>query len=72
MVIKTFNVEEEVYKNFSNHCKEWGLSMSQQINLFMKLQIEEKPKLRKEYEEKLIRIRKEEFVKVKGSLMKKY
>lgn len=36
MVLKTFNVEEESYKKFSEFCKENGLSMSKQIELFLK------------------------------------
>ncbi len=72
MVIKTFNVSEETYKKFSSYCKENGLSMSKQIDMFMKSQVEEEPKARKEYLEKLDRIRKARFVKVKGSLMERY
>lgn len=36
MVLKTFNVEEESYKKFSEFCKEHGISMSKQIELFLK------------------------------------
>ena len=64
MVIKTFNLDEETYKKFSEFCKEHGLSMSNQINIFIKSQLEEKPKVREEYLKKLERIRKGKFIKV--------
>ena len=64
MVIKTFNLEENIYKDFADFCKEHGLSMSKQINIFIKAQIETKPKVRKEYLRKLDAIRKGRFIKV--------
>ena len=64
MVIKTFNLDEETYKKFSEFCREHGLSMSNQINIFIKSQLEEKPKVREEYLKKLERIRKGKFIKV--------
>ena len=57
MVLKTFNVEKEAYDKFSSFCKEHGISMSKQVDLFIKLQIEEEPEAKKEYLEKLGRIR---------------
>ncbi|MDA3836714.1 MAG: hypothetical protein PF542_03760 [Nanoarchaeota archaeon] len=67
MVLKTFNVEEEFYKKFSDYCKENGFSMSQQVNLFIKTQIEEEPKVRESYLRKLERIRKQDkFIEVKN------
>jgi len=67
MVIKTFNLEEDVYKKFADFCKENGLSMSKQINIFIKAQIELKPKVREEYLQKLEAIRRGRFIKV-GSI----
>ena len=64
MVLKTFNVTEEVYNKFSNFCKENGISMSKQINMFIQSQIEEEPKVREEYLKKLETIRKGKFIKV--------
>ena len=66
MVLKTFNVQEDVYKKFSKFCKEHGLSMSKQIELFMRSFLEEEPEARKEYLEKLERIRKGRFIRVKS------
>ncbi|MCD6247810.1 MAG: hypothetical protein J7J87_05275 [Candidatus Diapherotrites archaeon] len=66
MVLKTFNIQEDVYKRFSKFCKEHGLSMSKQIELFMRSFLEEEPKARKEYLEKLERIRKGRFIRVKS------
>ena len=67
MVIKTFNLEEDVYKKFADFCKEHGFSMSKQINIFIKAQIEIEPRVRREYLQKLEAIRKGRFIKV-GSI----
>ena len=64
MVIRTFNLEEDVYRKFADFCKENGLSMSKQINIFIKAQIEVEPKVREEYLQKLDNIRKGRFIKV--------
>jgi len=64
MGIKSFNIEDETYKKFSEYCKGNGISMSKQIEFFMKSVIEEKPKAKKEYLAKLDRIRKGKFTKV--------
>lgn len=66
MVLKTFNVEEEIYQKFSHFCKGHGISMSKQIQLFMESQIEDGPEAKKEYVEKLERIRKGKFIKVEN------
>ena len=52
MVLKTFNLEEETYKKFSNFCKGNGMSMSKQVEFFMRSIIEEEPEVKKEYLEK--------------------
>jgi hypothetical protein len=67
MVIKTFNLEEDVYKKFSNFCKENGFSMSKQVNIFIKAQIETEQKVRDGYLQKLDAIRRGRFIKV-GSI----
>ena len=64
MVLKTFNVEEETYKNFSKFCKELGISMSKQIEMFMEAFIKEEPIAKKEYLEKLDKLRKGKFIRV--------
>ena len=71
MVLKTFNIEDKTYKKFSEYCKENGLSMSKQVDIFIKAQIEEEPKVRKKYLEKLERIRKGKFIRV-DSFSKRY
>lgn len=65
MALKTFNVQEEVYEKFSHFCKEHGISMSKQVEIFMEFMIEEEPKAKKDYLEKLERIRKGRFIHVK-------
>ncbi|MGD9275678.1 MAG: hypothetical protein PVJ67_00735 [Candidatus Pacearchaeota archaeon] len=71
MVLKTFNLDEEVYKKFSEFCREHGMSMSKQINIFICSQLEEKPKIREAYLKKLDSIRKGKFIRV-DNFSKKY
>ena len=66
MALKTFNVQEETYDKFSSFCKGHGISMSKQVELFMRSMIEEEPEPKKEYLEKLERIRKGKFIRVKS------
>ena len=63
MVLKTFNVQEVVHKRFSNFCKERGVSMSKQIEWFMESMVAEDKEVRKEYLEKLERIKKGKYHK---------
>jgi len=64
MVLKTFNVEESVYKKFSELCKGNGMSMSKQVEFFMRSMVEEEPEAKQEYLQKLERIRKGKFIRV--------
>ncbi len=64
MAIKTFNVNEEIYHKFSTFCKENGISMSKQVEIFMQSQMEDEPKAKQEYLEKLERLRKGKFIKI--------
>ncbi len=64
MVLKTFNVSEDVYARFSGFCKEQGISMSKQVELFMRSFLEEEPKAKDEYLKKLEKIRKGKFIRV--------
>jgi len=64
MTVKSFNVDEEVYSKFSKHCKDHGISMSKQIEFFMRSVIEEEPELRQEYIKKIERISKGKFIKI--------
>ncbi len=64
MVLKTFNLEENIYDKYAKFCKENGISMSNQINTFIKAQVEIKQEVREEYLKKLDSIRKGKFVKV--------
>lgn len=66
MVLKTFNIEEGTYKKFSDFCKQNGMSMSKQIDIFIKAQIEENPKVRADYLFRLESIRKGRFIKIGG------
>ena len=64
MALKTFNVHEDVYKRFSGYCKENGINMSRQVELFMESFTEEDPVAKEAYLDKLERIRKGRFYKV--------
>ena len=66
MVLKTFNIDENVHEKFSRFCKEHGISMSRQVQLFMESQTEDEPQAKREYLEKLERIRKGRFIKVQS------
>ena len=66
MVLKTFSVQEEVFDKFSRYCKERGMSMSKQIEIFMGSIAEEEPKAKKKYLDRLDKIRKGKFIRVKS------
>ncbi|MFT7615220.1 MAG: macrodomain Ter protein organizer (MatP/YcbG family) [Candidatus Woesearchaeota archaeon] len=66
MAIKSFNIDQQTYTKFSTHCKENGISMSKQVEFFMKTMIEE-PEISEEYAKKLENIRKGPFKTIKGS-----
>jgi negative regulator of replication initiation len=40
MALKTFNVDEKVYKEFSRHCKHHGISMSRRVERFLQEEME--------------------------------
>lgn len=65
MAMKTFNVDEATYFEFSSFCKQNGINMSKQIETFMRWVVEEEPEAKKEYLEKLDKIRKGKFVQIK-------
>ena len=71
MVLKTFSVQEAVYNKFSGFCKQHGINMSKQIELFMESVVEKDPEAKQEYLEKLNRIRKGNFVGV-GDFAERY
>ncbi|MFH1425158.1 MAG: hypothetical protein ABIG28_00295 [archaeon] len=64
MAVKTFNVNPEVYGKFLQYCRENGISMSKQIEIFMKSRVEEKQEVREDYLRKLEEIRRGKFIKV--------
>lgn len=41
MALKTFNLDNEIYKQFSEHCKKQGISMSKKIENFIKEELEQ-------------------------------
>lgn len=45
MALKTFNIEEAIYKAYSKHCKNNGISMSHRVENFMREEIEKITKL---------------------------
>lgn len=39
-VLKTFNLDAKLYEEFSNYCKEFGISMSKRVESFIKQELE--------------------------------
>lgn len=58
-MLRTFNVDENVYKTFRAECKELGVSMSKQVERFMQQFTEARP----EYLRKLEKLRKGPFTR---------
>ncbi|RLE46788.1 hypothetical protein DRJ22_01055 [Candidatus Woesearchaeota archaeon] len=61
MVLKTFNIDKKIYTEYSTFCREHGISMSKQIELFMQTMLEEDLDKHKEHMEKLDRMKKGQF-----------
>lgn len=64
MALKTFSIDETVYIQFAKICRETGMSMSKQVEMFMRSFAQEEPRARAEYLKKLEKIRKGRFIKV--------
>jgi len=39
MALKTFNLDKEIYAEFSKHCKEHGISMSKKVDNFIRQEL---------------------------------
>ena len=39
MALKTFNLDEEIYRQFSKHCKKEGISMSKKVENFIREEV---------------------------------
>lgn len=39
-MLKTFNVDADIYEKYSKHCKKNGVSMSKQVENFLKNEVE--------------------------------
>ena len=62
MALKTFNVDGDVYDKYSKHCKKNGVSMSKQVENFLRDEIEKLTKSKDSSEKVFIddsKIRKE-------------
>ena len=66
MVLKTFNVQQDTYERFSRFCREHGVSMSKQVEIFMGSMVEEEPEIKREYLDRLERIKKGKFHRFKN------
>ncbi|MEM4398088.1 MAG: hypothetical protein QW757_05715 [Candidatus Woesearchaeota archaeon] len=64
MALKTFNIDETIYKKFSDICKKNGMSMSKQIEFFMRSIVEYEPEAKKEYLEKLNKFRQQPNIEI--------
>jgi antitoxin component of RelBE/YafQ-DinJ toxin-antitoxin module len=63
MALKTFNVDDAVYRKFSAACRENGMSMSKQIEFFMRSMVGEE-RVKASYIRKLEKLRKGPFVRI--------
>lgn len=64
MVLKTFNVNQDIFERFSLFCKGNGINMSRQIEMFMEYLVEDEPKVKESYLKKIEKLRKGKFIKV--------
>ncbi len=64
MALKTFNIDAVVYKKFLAACREQGISMSKQVEFFMRSMVEREPEVKEEYIERIERLRKGKFYRV--------
>jgi len=40
MGLKTFNIDDKAYKQYSDYCKKQGISMSKRIDVFIKRELD--------------------------------
>ncbi len=40
MALKTFNLDDKIYREFSEHCKKNGISMSKRVENFIRKEID--------------------------------
>jgi len=71
MALKTFNIEEEIYKVYSKHCKQNGISMSHRVENFMREEVHKIKKLSQKNITEMGKIAKE-IEKVIEHPLKKY
>ncbi len=64
MVVKSFNVSEDIYRQFSAFCRQRGLSMSKQVQFFMESVLDREPKANKKFLKRLDRIEAGKFIAV--------
>lgn len=63
MAIKSFNLNEDIYDRFSKTCKENGISMSRQVEMFMESQLGDREEIKPGYLKKLKKIQKGKYHK---------
>jgi hypothetical protein len=75
MALKTFNVDAEAYKEFSDYCKKEGISMSKKVEKFIREEMEAiKGRAKKIVRKVKVKVGKEmkDVVGVKGHPLSKY
>jgi hypothetical protein len=75
VALKTFNVDAEVYREFSDYCKKEGISMSKKIENFIREEMEAiKGRAKKVFRKVKEKVEKEagDVVYVKGHPLSKY
>ena len=69
MALKTFNLDEAVYKEFSKHCKKEGISMSKKIENFLRDEVG-KIQGKKQSKNNIIKLEKSQVVPTHHSFSK--
>ena len=64
MVVRSFSVSEEVYRQFAEFCRARG--MSKQVQFLMESFIDNEPSAKEAYLKRLEKIRKGKFIRIKG------
>ncbi len=64
VVVKSFNVSEDIYRRFALFCRERGISMSRQVQFFMESVLDKEPQASKKFLKRLDKVRSGKFIVV--------
>ena len=69
MALKTFNIDEKIYKQFSKYCKKEGISMSKKVERFIGKELE---KIKNPAEKKFMEEPKKDEIMLEEHPLRKY